>query len=381
MSYRPLLCVFLFFTVHLVPGQTGARNLGNLKVFENGKLGFHTDLVNDGVFDENRGLVGFYSEKNQEIRGALSPTFYDLEIGIEGELLLSTSVSVSNHMNFIFGNIQTNRNDRSKYLQFLENTNFNGENDASKVNGYMASQANPVFTFPIGTEKQLRPFTLKFLENPAYVLGGYYFENPESSSFFDQQFFLDAKDVTLAKIQPFEFWHIITEGQVQITLSWNGSSNINNLVENLKDLVVTGWNKKTQKWENLGVFNISGNFESGTITSGSVQASDYEIYTLGSFFDLKNSPDGRFIVSPNGDGANDRLILEATQQSPNNRLTIFNRWGRVVFELEDYMDEFAGMPNKNIIGGAQLPSGIYYYHINLKDLKVEQQGYFFLLSD
>ena len=43
-------------------GQTAFHNFGDLKIHENANVGFHLDLTDDGIFDDNQGLVGFYSD-------------------------------------------------------------------------------------------------------------------------------------------------------------------------------------------------------------------------------------------------------------------------------------------------------------------------------
>jgi len=39
-------------------------------------------------------------------------------------------------------------------------------------------------------------------------------------------------------------------------------------------------------------------------------------------------------VTPNGDGANDVFYISEIEQRPNNRLTIYNRWGNLVYDLK-----------------------------------------------
>ena len=62
------------------------------------------------------------------------------------------------------------------------------------------------------------------------------------------------------------------------------------------------------------------------------------------------SPQG---ISPNGDGKNDRLVFKGLflRKIPNH-LSIFNRWGTLVFEMESYDNSFTG---------SLLPDGTYYY--------------------
>ena len=84
--------------------------------------------------------------------------------------------------------------------------------------------------------------------------------------------------------------------------------------------------------------------------------------------------------SPNGDGINELLVIRGLENYPNNQLTIFNRWGEIVFEGKPYTNNFDGTSTRGVtIGGNKLPSGTYYYILDLgvKD-KEPIKGYFYL---
>ena len=42
------------------------------------------------------------------------------------------------------------------------------------------------------------------------------------------------------------------------------------------------------------------------------------------------------VVTPNEDGRNDAFILNCVDTAPNNHLEIYNRWGQLIFEADDY---------------------------------------------
>lgn len=73
-------------------------------------------------------------------------------------------------------------------------------------------------------------------------------------------------------------------------------------------------------------------------------------------------------MSPNGDGLNDTFIIQyidLIEEIRENKVTIYNRWGDVVFEVENYDNVnrvFTGL-NKN---GNVLPAGNYFYKIEFK---------------
>jgi gliding motility-associated-like protein len=70
-------------------------------------------------------------------------------------------------------------------------------------------------------------------------------------------------------------------------------------------------------------------------------------------------------ISPNGDDYNTFFVLEnieAIGDTRDNRVTIYNRWGDKVFEIEDYDNAtrvFRGLNNN----GNELASGVYFYKI------------------
>lgn len=82
-------------------------------------------------------------------------------------------------------------------------------------------------------------------------------------------------------------------------------------------------------------------------------------------------------VSPNGDGKNDVFHLaniEVIQGTRENKVTIFNRWGDVVFEMENYNNStnvFIGNNNH----GKELPTGTYYYRVEYRNGKTPETGY------
>lgn len=72
------------------------------------------------------------------------------------------------------------------------------------------------------------------------------------------------------------------------------------------------------------------------------------------------------LVTPNNDGKNDTWVIENIINYPNNIVTIFNRWGNEVFNITNYQNDWSGLSNSSLsIGGSILPSGTYFYIIDL----------------
>jgi gliding motility-associated-like protein len=69
------------------------------------------------------------------------------------------------------------------------------------------------------------------------------------------------------------------------------------------------------------------------------------------------------VVTPNGDGRHDFLQIENIAEYPDNMVSIFNRWGNKVFEINSYNNSeniFDGVSDK----GEELLTGNYYYVID-----------------
>jgi gliding motility-associated-like protein len=82
-------------------------------------------------------------------------------------------------------------------------------------------------------------------------------------------------------------------------------------------------------------------------------------------------------VSANGDDKNPYFRIEHIEAlEPENTVTIYNRWGSKVFEVENYSEAnaFRGL-NQN---GNELPSGTYFYKIVLKSTGKIEHGFLML---
>ncbi|HSH67644.1 MAG TPA: gliding motility-associated C-terminal domain-containing protein, partial [Bacteroidia bacterium] len=71
--------------------------------------------------------------------------------------------------------------------------------------------------------------------------------------------------------------------------------------------------------------------------------------------------------SPDGDGVNDKLVIEGLENYPGAIVKVYNVWGDLVYEKTDYQNDWDARANvKNVVGGGKLPAGTYYMYIDLK---------------
>ncbi|UWX54149.1 gliding motility-associated C-terminal domain-containing protein [Maribacter litopenaei] len=209
----------------------------------------------------------------------------------------------------------------------------------------------------------------------------------DTQSVLPGNFSIDDLDVDIAAVSNWEFWRL--EGSVPstISLSWNGESNLANLTDDPTTIIPVGWSKISQRWINLEASMVTGDLEQGFVSSETFIPDDYEIITLG-VSQIPFQPLAKdvltldnFFVSPNGDGINDRFYVEELEQSPNNMVRIYDRFGLKVFEQANYVDEFAGFSNvDNFVISREdgLPVGVYFYTIEMLDLGLKYQGFLYL---
>ncbi|MDT0606711.1 gliding motility-associated C-terminal domain-containing protein [Croceitalea rosinachiae] len=87
----------------------------------------------------------------------------------------------------------------------------------------------------------------------------------------------------------------------------------------------------------------------------------------------------KYGLSPNGDGVNEFWEINGIENYPNNTVVIYNRWGDMVFKIDDYDNSanvFRGEANQlTSFGAGQLPEGTYFFNLivpennNLKQTK------------
>jgi gliding motility-associated-like protein len=86
--------------------------------------------------------------------------------------------------------------------------------------------------------------------------------------------------------------------------------------------------------------------------------------------------------SPNGDNINDFFEIVGIGSYPNNTVTIFNRWGNLIYEAAGYNNgsiRWDGTNNGDLsMGNGLAPEGTYFYVINLGDGSPIISGYIYL---
>jgi len=69
------------------------------------------------------------------------------------------------------------------------------------------------------------------------------------------------------------------------------------------------------------------------------------------------------VFTPGNDGKNDILVIQNLNFFKGSQLTIFNRWGNKIYEVNDY---------KNNWDGENHPSGTYFYVLNIPEKETKK---------
>ena len=82
------------------------------------------------------------------------------------------------------------------------------------------------------------------------------------------------------------------------------------------------------------------------------------------------------ILTPNGDGINDRWVVRNVELYPDNEVKIFDRTGRLVYSRMNYNNDWDGTAN-----GKQLAEGTYYYFLTLNNGTGTVKGFVTIVRD
>ncbi|WP_109851820.1 gliding motility-associated C-terminal domain-containing protein [Aquimarina sp. AU58] len=92
--------------------------------------------------------------------------------------------------------------------------------------------------------------------------------------------------------------------------------------------------------------------------------------TVTVYVEAQEEDQTRYGFSPDGDGINEYWEIHNIENYPNNKVSIYNRWGDIVFEVEGYNNTsrvFRGIANrKRSLGGDKLPEGTYFFNIKIE---------------
>jgi gliding motility-associated-like protein len=79
--------------------------------------------------------------------------------------------------------------------------------------------------------------------------------------------------------------------------------------------------------------------------------------------------------SPDEDGVNDKFVIYGVN-GKRISLLVFNRWGTLVYESNNYLNNWDGTCNQpNVLSGDYLPEGTYFYIVKIEGETDHRKGY------
>ncbi|CAM1372992.1 gliding motility-associated C-terminal domain-containing protein [Tenacibaculum xiamenense] len=378
---KNFLSMMAFVMPMFLGAQTAFHNFGEVKLHGDANVGFHTDFINDGNLDNNNeGLAGFYSDNDiRSISGNNRAVFNDVEIDAVNDVELYASLGVTNDLSFINGKVFTSRDNSNTSLDFINHNVYAGEDDQRHVDGYVSVTGSNNFVFPVGDDNSLRPMMLSTQGSASTFKGAYFAINPNNAPY---NYDTAQKQIFLDNVSNTEFWDLEGSTETRVTLTWDNNSDINDISSNINLLRVVGWSESEGKWIDLGRTGVSGNLNAGQVTSNIFTPNNYTVITIGSEFSNGVLDNVNLIFTPNGDPTNETLIFEGLEQFSGNSLTIFNRWGNVVYEAVDYKNDWRGESTgrATINKKKDLPVGTYFYTLDIDtgDGSKTQRGWVYI---
>lgn len=352
-------------TITITTGTTFA--IGNAltndgTLVNNGSILIGGQWVNNGTYTPGTGAITFNSTAPVQVINHNAQAFNTLTISGGGVKQFLADIVINDELILTDGILESSNNAR---INFGATSSFSGGSDAAHIKGTVQRTGQGDLIFPIGNGTTYLPvelvnagagtnatFTLHEISNE--VLTG----NNSLVALSDQR-----------------YWELSLLGgnlsQSRIELPANGEG-----FSNLDNVVVAGSATELGPYLSLGNSDFTGTPASGSVLSE--DAPTFAFYALAAA-NSDNSITVYNAVSVFEDGKNDYLQILNIEQYPNSAVSIFNRWGDRVFQMKEYNNDerdkrFNGLSD----AGNVLPSGTYFYSINLGDGSAVTTGYLHL---
>ncbi|HCR54771.1 MAG TPA: hypothetical protein DIW27_10165 [Cytophagales bacterium] len=349
----------------------GDSLVNNGTLTNNGNMVMGGVWINTGTYNPGTGEITFNNPPGgkSQIINHNNQSFNKLTINGGGEKLILADMTIVGELNLVSGVIANENNSK---VVFQPGAKITGGSDQSHINAPVEQQGSGSWLFPMGNGSTYLPVEISGVtDNTARGV----IQAHELSS---GEVLTGERSVT--QLSSKRYWELSSLGgslaNTTITLPLRNESTFTGAPELF---AVVESSAAFGPYKSLGQSAFTGDASNGRISSESSPTLSF--FTVATVSGEKNviAYNG---VSPNGDGYNDYFQIFNIQLFPNNKVTVFNRWGDKVFELDGYDNDqriFTGENNVNQTG--KLPSGIYFYKIQLGDGSKELTGYLELKNE
>lgn len=342
---------------------------GNLKnvdstLYNDGHLTMIGDsLINEAPI-EGQGTLEMLGDVDQHITHKGIIIVDSLILNNTLDISFDNDIFVNKHASFING-ILYDKYDASYDVDSMPSVTFSETagydsllvGDFSHVDGLVKKQGKTRFIFPIGDANFYRPAIVDGVETETTISARYYYEwiqFPQDEVQFGVELYRD------------EFWYISGgDKSYDITLTYDTRTSTFDSDET--DIKIVSYDENhdiSYRINDAEPVSVMSQLSYMEVLSESVDTS-FVLYGFAKD-EYPSSGVDLFvpqILSPNGDGNNDIFVIKGLGAYPNNKLVVFNRYGDVLYEKENYDNSWDGTSNKRVFLGGDdnaLPSGTYF---------------------
>lgn len=338
----------------------------NGTIINNGNLLISGAWINNGTYDPGTGQITFNSHQPQIVNHH-DQAFRRLTISGGGEKQFLANITIEDELILQSGNLVSENGAR---IIIQPDATVSGGSDQSHIVGIVEQQGEGELLFPTGNGSKYLPV----------ILSGVTDQKTKASILLHE---LSGETLTggngITQLSTKRFWELnLIEGALEKTVLTLPLRDENFSGDNAL-LAIGESDTGPGSYNSIGQSAFTGDPTNGSITSEATPAKSFFTIVL---LDAEKNIVAYNGVSPNGDGRNDYFKILNIENYPNNKVTIFSRWGDKVFELDGYDNSknvFKG--ENNLKGGVKLSSGIYFYKIVLGNGSKEMSGYLELKNE
>ncbi|MEQ8553698.1 MAG: gliding motility-associated C-terminal domain-containing protein [Cyclobacteriaceae bacterium] len=220
-------------------------------------------------------------------------------------------------------------------------------------------------TFPVGTANRFLPVYLEPLTDSLVTIGIKAVESKLEG----------ALPASIADLAPF---HWVMDESDELFNVQLGFEDADFLMDTVGNALVVESESLNSEVMSLFQKSVTGSLDSMAVSNGATFPLSLPYFSVGRKYTAEEKPPLKVynLVSPNGDGINDFLYIENLDSYLECSISIFDRWGSLVFSQTGYDNRenvFRGQ--NNILNNKELVEGAYYYVIRYKGKKIAN-GFF-----
>ena len=350
--------------------NVGANTIFSVKdsLVNNGTLTNNGNMVmggvwlNLGTYNPGSGEITFNSSSTSvpQVINHNNQSFSKLTISGGGEKLMLADVTIVNELVLSDGIITSQNNSK---VTFQSGAVISGGSDQSHIKGPVYHLGTGNKLFPVGNGTRYLPAEISGITSTSEV-GILLVDFSTAQTFgFNSE---------LADASSKRYWEVdVVNGSLsgtQVALPVVGDEGLSAATS---QYAIVQSAASPIEFKSLGQSNFTGTETDGMVYSkDAISANLISVGTLSEKIIVYNA------ISADGDTRNAIMKIANIGLYPKNVVSIFNRWGDKVFEVEGYDNDqkaFRGVGNMG--GNADLPAGTYFYKIDKGDGSVLVSGY------